>query len=157
MILRNNKCFLDQDNIVEFSSSGQNAAEEEGSISNYAHLTNRMIFNILSSRLISSNISFGACLNSSNTNDTEDSDIICSLELKSPSHQIESMQFKISLETLTNMLINNKRNFTITSDKIEELILISKSLDILANKIQSFINDNSSRINHEIERDTPAW
>lgn len=156
-MVRYNKYFLDPQNIVEFSSSEQPTTENNLCLEDFAHLTNDTILKLLSSRVISSKISFGACNNSSSISNIADSDIICALELKSVPNQNENIQFKISINELTNTLIDNNSNFLITSDKIEEIVLVSRSLQTLANYLKYFIDKNSSLINRKIERDTPAW
>lgn len=156
-MIRNNKCFLDPNNIIEFSFPEQAITENSASVDEYAHLKNETILKILSSRLISSKISFGACNNSSGIADTADSDIVCAFELKSTINNNEYIQLKISIEDLTKTLIDNNSNFLVTSDKIEEILLILKSFQQLEMKLKYFIDKNSSAINSQIERDTPAW
>ena len=156
-MLRNNKCFLDPNNIIEFSFPEQTITENSASVDEYAHLKNETIFKILFSRLISSKISFGACNNSSGIADTADSDIICTIEFKSTLNNNEHIKLKISIDELTNTLIDNNSNFLITSDKIEEILLILKSFQQLERKLKYFIEKNSLAINSQIERDTPAW
>jgi hypothetical protein len=156
-MLRNNKCFLDPNNIIEFSFPEQKITENRASVEEYSQLKNETIFKILSSRLISSKISFGACNNSSGIVDVADSDIICAFELKSTINNNEYIQLKISIDDLTKTLIDNNSNFLVTSDKIEEILLILKSFQQLEMKLKYFIDKNSSAINSQIERDTPAW
>lgn len=156
-MLRNNKCFLDPNNIIEFSFPEQAITENSASVDEYAHLKNETIFKILFSRLISSKISFGACNNSSGIADTADSDIILAIDLKSEINNNEHIKLKISIEELTNTLIDNNSNYPVTSDKIEELLLILKSFQQLERKLKHFIEKNSLAINSQIERDTPAW
>ena len=139
-MLRNNKCFLDPSNIIEFTFPEQTITENSASVDEYAHLKNETIFRILFSRLISSKISFGACNNSSGIADKADSDIILAIDFISEINNNEHIQLKIPIEELTNTLIDNNSNYPITSDKIEEILLILKSFQQLERKLKYFLD-----------------
>ena len=156
-MLRNNRCFLDPENILELTSPGEIKALPDEPIQDYEHLTTANILQILTKKILSSKVSFGACSNSYGLSGIADSDILYSLELGSESNRTEIFQFKLSIEDLISSLIETNKVYAMNSDKIEELILISNSLQQLSTKLKLFLDKNISLINEQLEKDTPSW
>jgi hypothetical protein len=154
---RNNKCFLDNDKTLELSWSDNNPHYSECVDDKFKNISLDQIINNLRSKIKAVKISFGANSDDLGLANIGNADILYSISFQSNSDIDESIELKLSLAEFINELIFKMNNYDESSEDFEEIILISKSLNSIANKLQEAIQKNSNVIDELIIKDTSAW
>ena len=154
---RNNKCLLDDDKTLELSWSDNNPNYLESVDDKFKNISFDEIIKNLRRKIKAVKISFGANSDNLGLANIANADILYSISFHSNSDIDESIELKLSLEEFINELIFKMNNSDDSSEDFEEIILISKSLNSIAHKLQEAIQKNSNVIDEVIVKDTSVW
>ena len=154
---RNNKCFLDPDKMLELSWTENNPTHLESIDDRFKDISLDQIIKNLRSKIKATKISFGANADDLGLSNIGNADILYSVSFQTNNDCIERIGLKLSLDEFIDDLIFKMNNSDESSDGFEEIILISKSLKKIDNKLQEAIDKRLNIIDELIIKDTSAW